>query len=355
MISSHPSVSPRIAVIGGGLAGACAAWALARGGAEVTVFERNHVASGASGAAVGALQPLTGMRLSIREENLRGFFRTKALVQELLVEGRTWRASGVLRLAVADEQAERWRARFDGLPAGLARWLEGPPLRAVEPRLHEHIVAGVCIDEACMVDIPAFVHALLAVSSAQVVEHTEVLAIERVASGLELRLSGGQRAVFDRVVIASGSQAPEPLRDEVMETAPYMGILAAFGGIEPPRVSLNCRGYIAAWHDDTVLVGTVDRRMPFDANEPTEASIAELRDRLHRVLDLQAEPHLVRVWKGIRPAMRDRAPVARMAHSMDDVWILTGFGGRGLLLGPSLAESFAEQLLGRRLTTARTV
>lgn len=342
---------PRVAIIGGGLAGACAAWALARRGAEVTIFERSSIASGASGAAVGALQPLPGMRLSLREQNLRGFYRTQSLLRELLIEGRTWRQPGVLRLVFKEDQAKLWSERFRALPAGLATWLEGSQLRALEPRLQDSVLAGVFMEDACMVDIPAFVEALLAVSDAKVFQNTAVEAVERVADGLELRLSKGHRATYDKVIVASGAQAPQPLRDPDISMAPYMGIIAAFAGLDPPAVALNHRGYIAAWRDNSVVVGTVDRRPPFD-DEPSAASVEELGQRLHCVLNLPKLPRLMRVWKGVRPAMPDREPVARMSTQMEDVWYFTGFGGRGLLLGPALAEDLATAMLGAPRTTS---
>lgn len=343
--------TPRVAIIGGGLAGACAAWALARRGASITLFERDTLASGASGAAVGALQPFTGMRLRLREENIRGFFRTRALLQDLLVEGRTWRETGVLRVVLKEDQAERWKSSYDDslaahVPPDFIQWLEGSSLRALEPRLADGVCAGVLIPQGAFVDIPAFVRALVDVSGATVAEHTAVHRVESKGNGLlveygEDRLQGQ----FDGVVVASGAQAPEPLHDESLVLAPYMGILAAFGGVAPPRIAINHRGYIAAWRDESLLVGTVDRRDGFE-HEPTEATIQELRTRLSDVLDVDEEPRLLRVWKGLRPAMHDHTPVVKAATALPNTWIFTGFGGRGLLLGPSLAEELAVAIFG---------
>lgn len=309
----------------------------------MTVFERDRVASGASGAAVGALQPLLGMRLSLRDRNLEGFAKTSQLVRDLLVEDRTWRQPGVLRLSVRPDQVERWRTNFAGLPKGLAQWREPAECRAVEPRLKESILAGVWIEDGKFVDIPAFIEALLSHADATVYEHLGVQEVERAGSGLTLVLDNGERTDFDAVVICSGAQAPAPLRGEVLELAPYMGILAAFGGIEPPAVALNHRGYISAWRDGAVLVGTVDRRPPF-ANEPTDATVAELRARLNEVLSDCEDARLLKVWKGLRPAMLDREPVVQRSMTMGAAWIFSGFGGRGLLLGPMLAEELAAEM-----------
>lgn len=342
----HDFVPPRIAIIGGGLAGATAAWALRKRGAEVTIFEQHKLASGASGAAVGALQPLPGMRLGLREDNIRGFFRTHQLLEELCVRDRTWREPGILRLTTDDAQRSLWEERFAQLPPGLAEWREGSHLRALEPRLTDAVRAGVFIPQGTIVDMRAFVQALVDISDARLYEGMRVHSIKEVGSELELSLSEGHTARFDYVVVASGAQAPEPLADKEVELSPYMGILAAFAGIEPPKVAINHRGYIAGWRDNSVLVGTVDRRPPY-ADEPTDASVRELRSRLDQVLNIEGEePRLLRVWTGIRPALGDHTPLVRPSTEIERAWFFTGFGGRGLLLGPILAESLAEKMLG---------
>ena len=345
-MSAPPSLSPRrVALIGGGLAGACAAWALARRGCEVTLFERDRIASGASGAAVGALQPLLGMRLSLRSLNYEGFLRTSSLVRELLVEGRTWRQPGVLRLALQDELAERWSGVMERLPAGLASWKEPADCRALEPRLSDRVRAGVWIPEGKFVDIPALIGALLSHADARVYEGVGVRGLDASATGVSLTLDSGERACFDEVVVCSGAQAPEPLRGESLTLAPYMGVLAAYGGVDAPRVALSHRGYISAWRDGSVLVGTVDRRPPFE-DEPSAATIEELRGRLEAVLGPQPDAHLLKVWCGVRPALADHEPVVRRSSSLERAWIFTGFGGRGLLMGPLLSESLAAELCG---------
>lgn len=339
-----PSFPPRrVALIGGGLAGACAAWALARRGCDVSIFERDRVASGASGAAVGALQPILGMRLSAKDENLEGFARTSSLVRELLVEGHTWRQPGVLRLVLKTPQAERWEQAFAEIPPGTAYWLDQSACLALEPQLTRRVIAGVWIPEGKFVDIPAFIRALLSQADAKVYEKLGVQDIEEVPGGVSLVLDNGERARFDAAVVCSGAQAPEPLRDEILEMAPYMGVLAAFGGVQAPRVALNHRGYISSWRDGSVLVGTVDRRPPF-LEEPSDVTLRELRERLDSVLEGAGNAHLLKVWTGIRPARADHAPVVKRSDSLENVWIYTGFGGRGLLLGPRLAESLAYEM-----------
>lgn len=339
-----PSRSPRIGIVGAGLAGACAAWALSKRGARVTVFERHHIASGASGAAAGMLQPLPGMRLTYRDDNIRDFHLSRQLISAMLTAGKTWRPLGVLRLVSDAKQTAQWRRRMEAIPAELAQWKDADALRSMEPRLNKDIRAGVFLPDACMVDVPAFIHALFHAANAQVFEGARAERIEKTPQGMALYIQGEDSPkVFDHIVIASGAQAPQPIEDPAIDMRPYMGIMATFEGFESPPVALNYRGYITGWQDNSVLVGTVNRRSGF-SEETTPQSIEELNERLHSVLEISGTPKLTKVWKGIRPAMPDHQPVAQRSSAFERVWILTGFGGRGLMVGPRLAEQLAKEL-----------
>src|SRR3972149_2446512 len=48
--------TPDVVIVGGGIVGAAAATFLARGGARVTIYDRDGLASGASGANSGVVQ-----------------------------------------------------------------------------------------------------------------------------------------------------------------------------------------------------------------------------------------------------------------------------------------------------------
>lgn len=343
-VRGSTDIAPRIAIVGAGLAGACAAWALSKRGARVTVFERHQIASGASGAAAGMLQPLLGMRLTYREENIRDFHMSRQLIDTMLVAGKTWRPLGVLRLVRDAKQAAQWRRRMEDIPADLAQWKDADMLRAMEPRLNNEIRAGVFVPDACMVDVPAFIHALLHAADAHVFEGARAQRIEKTPQGLALHIHGEHATkTFDHIVVASGAQAPEPIEDPTIDMRPYMGVMATFAGFEPPPIALNLRGYITGWRDNSVLVGTVNRRSGF-SEEPTQQSIQELNERLHRVLAVSGQPRLTNVWKGIRPAMPDHRPRAQRASAFERVWLFTGFGGRGLMVGPRLAEQLAKDI-----------
>ena len=101
-----------IVVIGAGVAGCAAAYYLAREGLPVTIVERESPAFGASGYAVGLLNPLTGTGVPGPMEAMCLFsFRTHLALWDELEE-----QSGIdfqpeliphLELVLAEEDSER--------------------------------------------------------------------------------------------------------------------------------------------------------------------------------------------------------------------------------------------------------
>lgn len=78
-----------VSIIGGGIASACAAYALTKQGIKVTLYcQESKVAQGASSNAIGALYPLLHQQKDdISEFYQQAFWHAKALYQQLLEDG----------------------------------------------------------------------------------------------------------------------------------------------------------------------------------------------------------------------------------------------------------------------------
>ncbi len=82
-----------INLIGGGIAGLMLAYKAASAGHQVTLYEANHIASGASGKALGVLVPVTGLNRPIDILQRQGIAAWPALAQQLAAETNTPLAS----------------------------------------------------------------------------------------------------------------------------------------------------------------------------------------------------------------------------------------------------------------------
>lgn len=194
----------RVAVVGAGILGAAAAWWLARGGAEVTVFEAAPQAGGIAGAGsfawINASWGNTGEYRALRMAAMAdwagwdvpglGFRRTGGLIWDL--------PEADLRAYAAEAGAQGYRlAPVDAAGA-----------RALEPALAQPPAFALHAAHEGAVEPPEAARALVAASGA------------RLVRGAAVRLSahGGRVGLrdlpgFDAVVLAAGVAVPGLLAD----------------------------------------------------------------------------------------------------------------------------------------------
>lgn len=55
-------------------------------------------------------------------------------------------------------------------------------------------------------------------------------------------------------------------------------------------------------------------------------------------------PPIVKRWAGVYSQCLDPSQLVHRAKAADNVWVVAGPGGRGMTLGPALAEQTADQL-----------
>src|SRR3954453_17216584 len=142
-----------IAVVGGGITGAFAAYFLARRGVEVTLVERDEVAAHASGNNPGGLNPLHGPGIPgpMQELALEAF--------RLHLEHFSPPRRPRLQLAVdaADlETLERSKELYDAGPGFAATWLERDELEELEPGLAPAVRRGLLTEGNAKVDALAY-------------------------------------------------------------------------------------------------------------------------------------------------------------------------------------------------------
>src|SRR5688572_4205488 len=120
-----------VAIIGGGVIGCACAWALARAGVAVTLYERGRLASEASGASAGILAPLAessvpGPFARLAVAGLQEFGREIGPIVEESGIDPEYRRCGVMRLALEPRDAEALReaATWQANQALGLRWLD---------------------------------------------------------------------------------------------------------------------------------------------------------------------------------------------------------------------------------------
>jgi tRNA 5-methylaminomethyl-2-thiouridine biosynthesis bifunctional protein len=322
----------RIAIIGAGIAGASIAHALSRRGHAVTVFEaRPAPAQGASGNHAGVFRPLPALDDSRLARLLRaGFLLGRRQFSSLDTARLGW--TGALHIA-RDAQHETTQRRIVAehrLPAEFCRFVERDEASALAGWPVE--LGGWWFPQAGWINPPSLVRSLLA--------GIEVCTSQRID-----KLDGIDA---DAIVIANGIDAPAlvpefklPIRigrglvSHVPEAAtPAFNIVATRLGYVTPAVDgLRCAGATMASGD----------RDP----APRLADHIENLYRLEMLLPgfgKALDPATLDGRVSFRPMSPDRLPLVGPLSANDRLWIIDGFGARGLVFASICAELLACQI-----------
>ncbi len=314
-----------IAILGGGVAGASLARALAlRGAEDVVVFDPGAPGGGSTGAALGGFRTQHGSELNVRLSLAsRDYFAARA-------DRIRFQPAGYLYVAedgsVAAELRERARLQRElGLP------ITHPEPASVVPFLRSEDLLGA---NFCALDglyLPPLV--------------LEAFTDEARSAGARFRygarVTDGELERAEAVVIAAGIWSREvgrqlgvrldvtPLERGVFQVGPFDWL-----GSVPMTLEAGS-GYHFRERDGRLLVmGPGDQH---DFGHFREW----LRRRAPRAVVEEPERH----WTGFYELSPDHhALVGRTER--EGVWASCGFSGHGVMHSPAIAESLAAMLLG---------
>jgi tRNA 5-methylaminomethyl-2-thiouridine biosynthesis bifunctional protein len=351
-----PAVRERRAVvIGGGLAGAASAWSLARRGWQITLLERRAtLAEEASGNPQGVLYARLAARPSaLGDLVLSGFQYSLRLLNAMLPQGEdTWRACGVLQLALDAKTAVRQEAAITaGLPASVARLVEraeasaiaGVPLPA----------GGLFFPGAGWVHPPALVRALAAHAGIEVRTGVEVRSLERAPNG-EWRIvaDGAVLARTPVVVVAASVDAGRFAPTHGLPLHAVRGQLSLLPATEPSRklAAVVCgeASITPARHGRHTLGATFvhdfdDLAVHASEHRANLAGLAAMAPALAQALGAEGlDPETLAGRAAVRCTSPDRLSIAGTV--VDGLCVNTAHGSRGLISPPLCAEVIAARL-----------
>ncbi|MCX4472608.1 FAD-binding oxidoreductase [Micromonospora sp. NBC_01655] len=396
--------APRdVAVVGAGMVGLSTAWFLQEAGVHVTVYERDHVGSGASWGNAGWLTP--GLTAPLPEPavlryGLRAVLSPRSPVYLPLRADRG--LARFLTSFVAHSTARQWRRgmaayvplneraleAFDALAAGgvaaqttragsflacfagerdargLLAELEqirdagqevsfhpvtGWRARALEPALTNRVAAAIQIYGQRYLDPPEFVRSLAEAVRArggEIVEGVEVADL-RPRSGSVSVLSGADERQHDAVVVATGAllgglTARFGVRQPVQAGRGYSFSVPVRQMPRGPLYFPTQRVACTPLGDRLRVAGMMEFRRPGDPLDPRRitAIVDAVRPFLTGVdLDDRRDE-----WVGSRPCTPDGLPLAGVTAS-PRVFVAGGHGMWGIALGPVTGQLMAQTVL----------
>jgi glycine/D-amino acid oxidase-like deaminating enzyme len=361
-----PSVKRRVVVVGGGAAGLCTAVELLALGADVTVLERESIASGSSGRSVGIVetQYIRPLDIELRVLSMDVF---RQLERE---HGLDIVRNGYLRLAHGEGQLARFAdsaARQHDLGVRDAVVLDRADIARLVPDLQiDDVEGGLFGPSDGYVDghlYCALLADLVRTRGGVVLQSTPLLdAVAGPGGGHRLDTGAGPLEC-DAVVVAAGAWAgaiadllgvdaptvpqrhqaalallPETLTyimPSVMDYTPQSGEYGVYFRHEGPG------RLVTGLHTEEAIQEVAD---PDAYSEEADTAFLELlAEKLAARLPSLADGiRLARAWAGLYPMSADGLPQVGPAPTRDDVVLACGLGGSGLQLSPAIGRLAAE-------------
>jgi D-amino-acid dehydrogenase len=356
-----------VIVIGGGIVGASAAYALACEGVTVTLIDREDTGY-ATAAGAGIIAPATSLHEEAPVVALMdaavGYY--PRLLAQLSDDGETetgYAAVGALVVATTEEEVARL--------AGVAR---GAQARRDRGTTHIDEVRLVDAVEACRLFPPLahFPAALHIAGSARIDGRLMRSALRRAAERRGARIvqgdarplveggrvagveSGGTRHTADAVILAGGAWSAELARSLgfSLPVYPQRGQILH---MEMPDVETGAWPIVLGFHAHYLLTfpkyrvvagATREHEAGFDPRV-TVAGIHEVTGEALRVAPELARASLREVRVGLRPASPDGLPILGRAPGIDNLIVATGHGPSGLQLGPHSGVVAADLARGK--------
>jgi sarcosine oxidase, subunit beta len=316
----------RIVIAGAGAIGASIAYHLAlRGEKDVVLADRAHVASGATGKAMGGVrqQFSTAAEVRLARESI-GFF------QEL--GPNFFQPVGYLFLATTGDGLASLEERAE-LQRGLGVPVERVDPSGVEGLRVDDVLGAVGCWEDGVADPP---------------EVTRELVSRAGAEGVDVREGVDARELErDVLVIAAGAYSAElwpelpvrPLCRQLVEVGPVVGlpddlpmVLEAETGFHFRRVG-------------DVLRLAMNEPVPrwTDREEVDEELVEDWRVRIAHRYPSAAGVSVSRAWAGLYDMTPDAHPIIGWVG--DGVYAACGFSGHGFMQSPAVGVAVAEEIL----------
>jgi FAD dependent oxidoreductase TIGR03364 len=366
----------RVTIVGGGILGTAHALEAVARGHDVIHLEREPEARGATVRNFGLVW-VSGRSRS----ELAAAMRSRELWEKLGADipGIGFRAAGSITLmrtpgevAVAEEVMARADAECRGF-----RLLEPRDVRAVNPALRGRYLAGLhCAHDAAVESrqaLPAMREHMAASGRYTFIPRTEA----RSVTGTAVLDDRGNSHEGDLVLVCAGAAHGGLVREiagelpirrvrlQMMQTEPLdepLTTAIADGGsfryypgfagqalnslkrsefqdtvADEHRMQLLC---LQRLHGGLTIGDTHEYDEPF-AFDVTESPYAYLVDVVEEFLG-RALPPVRQRWAGVYSQCIDPDQLVCRTSPDDGVWVVTGPGGRGMTLGPAIAEQTAD-------------
>ena len=338
-----------VVVVGGGIVGTATAYELGRSGARTLLVDRADTGR-ATDAGAGILSPETAKRDDPAwiELVLAAGRHYDALLPQLGPDSG-WARCGILQLATRETDLSAWE--WVAEHATGATEIDADAARSMVPVLGT-VLRALHHPRAARVDGRMMCAALRRGAEQHGVEVRSGSVDEVRAGSPATVVVDGDEIGAPRVVIAGGAWTPRLGKrlGVQLPVGPLRGQIAHLGVADHdtgswPIVQQVYGHYMVPWADRRVAVGATVEDAGF-ATDVTAGGVNEIMREALRVMPGLAGATLGEVRVGLRPASIDDSPLLGPLPGVANVFVATGHGANGLLLGPISGRIVADLVLG---------
>ena len=377
-----------VAIIGGGIASACAAYFLTTQGVKVTLYCKDStVAQGASGNAIGALFPLLHQKKDdISEFYETAYWRALTLYNSLLEQGFNFSHEwcGLLEVSYKEaltkrqnlfDEIQAWpKNLIHSVTAEQAKEISGLPLKN----------GGLFMPSAGWIAPKELVSALL--SAAKTTNRLRVetsIEVESLTQNpdltwqLDTKKNSKKAQIKESVVIICGGA--DSIHINNMNKLPLTSVrgqitsMKTNNGIGKLSTVICHKGYLTPAHNNIHCIGATFDKNSFDITENNagnEFNLNMLNQCLPKIIDWTTDD-VVSAKARLRCMTPDHLPMVgampevdkhttiyahlrkdknwkfyESAPTVSNLYVLTGLGARGLCSAPLTAEILAADICG---------
>jgi glycine/D-amino acid oxidase-like deaminating enzyme len=374
------TIETDVVIVGGGIAGASAAFHLAALRHRVVLLERGDIASGASGVNAGQIDSVGwGEAPDLQAHLTAGSVEIFERVQLDHGEEIEFRRSGALQAIRTPEEHDFTRERVAALRARghSVELLTIRQARAIEPALSPSLLGTMYSPLRSQADPVKATRAFARLAEregARVLTDHEVRGVTpRAGAGYVLHTAGGD-VVAGALVLAAGAWcgAVGALLDLDIPIVPVRGQMWATAPAPPCLFqTMSAAESALAWHRDRggappdlthrdgrrvtrhlygrqrrngELIFGGDRELRGWDATPDPSGVATNRGHVTELLPFLSALPVARTWAGLMPFPLDGRPLIGRLPGRDHCWIVSGLASSGFGRGPMAGKLLADCL-----------
>lgn len=348
-------MSMHVVVAGGGIVGCMTALELLKRGCDVTLVDRNVVASQTSGesswAGAGILFPLLPWMYAdeVNQLTMTGAGIYPEFCQELLAEtgiDPEYRCSGMLLLPAFDmAQAQQW-----GADNGVEMvHIEASAYPAVQSLAGEQALWLPGVGQVRPPNVLQAMRAYLLKRGVRLLEKTELKPLQLQEKLESWETQSGEVLHADRFVVTSGAWSFDLLKDTAakLNIKPMRGQILLYqqptGGLE--HMIYREGFYMVPRRDGVMLAGSTLEDVGFDP-ATTEEVRGELQAKAEAILPALKHQPVLKHWSGLRPGTPENLPTISEHPHVKNLFLNTGHFRYGLTMAPCAARMVAALIYG---------